>query len=190
MVYLLLAFSLVLGLGCPFEAKAATQVYFSPKDQVADRLVELIAKEKESIRIAIYCLTHRGIATALIQAKKRGVSVEMIVDPFSVKVRTPLARLAKAGIPIYVWDPIQTPEEQAKRPRSPLMHDKFCIFGKKNVWTGSFNFTNEAHRANQENVVILDEVNVVAAFQEQFNRIKKEGCRPYTEFMADKKKSK
>ena len=188
MIHLLLALTLVAGLGCPLEMQAATQVYFSPKDQVAGRLIERIDKEKQSIRIAIYCLSHSGIGRALIRAKKRGVSVEIIVDPFSVKVRTPLARLVKAGIPVYVWDPVRTPEEQEKRPRAPLMHDKFCIFGKENVWTGSFNFTNTADLVNQENAVILDEADVVAAFQAQFARIKKEGCRPYAEFVENKKK--
>ena len=188
MIYLLMVLTLVAGLGCPSETQAATQVYFSPKDQVADRLIERIDKEKQSIRIAIYCLTHSGVGRALIRAKKRGVSIEVIVDPFSVKNRTPLARLAREGIPIYVWDPVRTPEEQEKYPRGSLMHDKFCIFGKENVWTGSFNFTNTANNVNQENVVVLDEADVVAAFQAQFARIKKEGCRSYAEFVANKKK--
>jgi len=55
--------------------------------------------------MAIYSLTHRAISEALVRAKTRGVEIELIVDPFSVKARSPLVRIAAVGIPIYVWDP-------------------------------------------------------------------------------------
>lgn len=152
------------------------QVYFSPDDHVASRLVELIDKEEKSIRAAVYCLYHRGVAQALIDAKKRGVDVEVIVDPFSTKSRSPIHRMAKAGVPVYVWYPLNG---QKKR---PLMHDKFCVFGGHTVWTGSFNFTFEADRANQENAIVLKGDRVAYRYAKQYETIKRSGCLTYARY--------
>lgn len=151
----------------------APQVYFSPKDQLADRLIEMIAQETKSVHIAIYCFTHREIGKALVAAKKRGVDVQMLVDPFSVKTRTPIARMAQEGIPIYVWSPPQVKDAKGKPLRTPLLHDKFCVFGSKKVWTGSFNFTYEANRAHAENALVIDDPKIAAAFESEFQLLKK-----------------
>lgn len=167
-----------------FAFTAPPQVYFSPKDQLSDRLIRLINEETESIQTAIYCFTHRDIAKALIAAKKRGVKVEVIVDPFSVKIKTPLAKLATAGIPIYVWSPPEVKTNTGKVLRSPLMHDKFCVFGSRKVWTGSFNFTYEASRSNAENALVLDDAQVIASFQQQFLVLKEKCCVPYDDYIT------
>ena len=93
-----------------------------------------------------------------MEARKRGVNVEIIVDPFFDQgARAPLNRMAQAGIALYVWDPPPTPnvspavivDEKKHKSHKPLMHNKFRVFGHKTVWTGSFNFTSEASRNNQ-----------------------------------------
>lgn len=164
----------------------APQLYFSPQDKVDARLIALIEKEKEDIRAAVYCLTHRGIIQALSDARKRGVNVEIIVDPFTIKARAPLKRMAQTGISLYVWDPPIASHEEQEKPRKPLMHNKFCVFGKKTVWTGSFNFTSEASRANQENVVVLQDAKAAERYLEEFERVKDEGCSPFNLYLANK----
>ena len=99
---------------------------------------------------------HRGVAKALIEAKKRGVDIELIVDPYSVKVRSPLKKMADAQIPIFVWNPPPVVSNNRWKQQKPLMHEKFCIFGRDTIWTGSFNFTFQADTANCENVIVLE----------------------------------
>jgi phosphatidylserine/phosphatidylglycerophosphate/cardiolipin synthase-like enzyme len=169
-----------------FAFSESVQAFFSPRDHLAERLIQLIDQENKSLQIGIYCFTHSGIAKALIAAKNRGVAVEIVVDPFSVKTRTPLARLAKAEIPIYVWTAPIIEDEKGKFQKSPIMHDKFCIFGGKRVWTGSFNFTYQADHFNAENAILLDDPKIVAAFQEQFRMLKAKSSLPYEEFIAMK----
>ncbi|MES2345129.1 MAG: phospholipase D-like domain-containing protein [Chlamydiota bacterium] len=173
-----------------FVSGATPQIYFSPQDHLSDRLISLIHAEKESIQTAIYCFTHREIAKALIAAKKRGVKVEVIVDAFSVKIKTPLASLEKAGIPIYVFSPPEVKTNAGKVLRTPLMHDKFCVFGQAKVWTGSFNFTYEASRSNAENAVVLDDAKAVESYREHFFKLKKSSCIPYSEYLDLKKAQK
>jgi phosphatidylserine/phosphatidylglycerophosphate/cardiolipin synthase-like enzyme len=159
--------------------------YFSPYDKVEDKLIDSIAKENRSIRIAIYSLTHRKICDALIDAKQRNVDVEVVVDRASLRARTPIRKMVEAGVPVFVWDPFPNvqPHNRSQGRRS-LMHHKFCIFGDETVWTGSFNFTYEASRRHQENVVVLKDGMMVNDFKNQFNRIKLSGCTPFTTYEA------
>jgi phosphatidylserine/phosphatidylglycerophosphate/cardiolipin synthase-like enzyme len=161
--------------------KSNIKLYFSPQDHLADQLISYIDKEQKSLHVAVYCFTHRGITEALVRAKKRGVEIEVIVDPFSVKARSPVVRMAGSGIPIYVWDPGFDP---AKRKKAPIMHDKFCVFGGKSVWTGSFNFTYEADTVNRENALYIEDLEYAKKFLDQFRSMKNRGCSRYEEYLT------
>ena len=50
----------------------------------------------------------------------------------------------------------------------PLFHNKFAIFDKKVVFTGSFNWTVAANTRNQENVVVIDDEEVAKKYEAQF----------------------
>jgi phosphatidylserine/phosphatidylglycerophosphate/cardiolipin synthase-like enzyme len=157
------------------------QLYFSPEDHLADKLIALIDQESKTIYIAVYCFTHKGIVQALIRAKERGVKVEVIVDPFTLKPGVAISQLHKAHIPVFVWNP-----PASKKKRQPLMHDKFCVFGTRAVWTGSFNFTNDANLAHQENAVVIESQELAGRFQHQFHTLKHRGCKPYAEMVESK----
>ncbi len=195
-VYRLLSITLV-ALSAPSlysierEPIANYQVLFSPEDHIADQLISLIEKEKKSIRAAVYCLMHRGICNALIDAHKRGVNVEVIVDPYSVKSRSPVNKMGAAQIPVFVWDPptLESKKGRKTNKRKPLMHDKFCVLGEATVWTGSFNFTFEATNSNRENVIVLESSEVARSYLEEFKRLKKQGCVPLTDYLKEKEKS-
>lgn len=170
----------------------SVQAFFSPSDRLADRLCDLIDMEEKSIHVAIYCLTHRDVANALIEAKKRGVDVQVIVDPFSVKIRSPLKKMIDENIPVYVWDPQMKKRitKDRKFSNRHLMHDKFCVFNGEIVWTGSFNFTYDAHYQHQENAVVLESDALAKAYEEEFEYMKSHGCRKYEEFTAIHPKKK
>ena len=119
-----------------FALPADCEVVFSPKDQVAEKLIGLINQEEKIIKVATYCFTHLGIASALVKAKERGVMIEVLIDPFSMRAKSSLNRLIENGVPLFVWDHnlhLQT-HGGKKRKRKSLMHDKFCIFGDSVVW--------------------------------------------------------
>jgi len=188
MIIFQLLFFLV-GLTAPLWGSAVTShatVYFSPEDHLDKRLIEQIDKETKSIHVCIYTFTHRAIADALVEAKKRGVEVEVIVDRFSVKIKAPLQRLVDAGIPVFVWDPDRHKRKIAQR---PLMHNKFCVFTDK-VWTGSFNFTSEASGIHQENALVLQDAALASAYKGQFYTIKLRSCIPLSSYLAMRPKKK
>lgn len=152
------------------------EVYFSPDDDLQQKLISYIDKEKKAIYLAIFSFTDKEIAQALSSAHKRGVDVQVVADPSFLTDRfTKISFLEMQGVPIYMYDPKQSPNHKATY--SNLMHNKFVLFennidNRSLVWTGSFNFTKSARLSNQENVVVLSHPEIVAQYKEQFAALK------------------
>jgi len=148
-------------------------VFFSPEDKVHVILNYLIGQEKQHFAIAMFTITDKKIAQALIDAQKRGVRVELITDVSSVYGKyNKLAMLHDGNVELYLYNP-----EQTKNTVPGLMHNKFFLFkdnmhGKSLVWTGSFNATVAASKLNRENVLISEEKLYVDKFTHEFNRLK------------------
>lgn len=148
------------------------QAFFSPDDNVQDILVQLIDQEKKSIKIAIFSFTDGKIAQALIDAHRRGVMVEVIVDITGMRDKfSKIDWLKENRIKVTVYDP------RNNSIYNDIMHHKFVIFGnniggKSLLWTGSYNFTKSATLKNQENVLVLDEMHLIEKYGRQFELIK------------------
>jgi phosphatidylserine/phosphatidylglycerophosphate/cardiolipin synthase-like enzyme len=145
---------------------------FSPDDKVAVTLIDLMRVERKRIVVAIYTITHKEIAQALIEASQRGVLIEVVVDPsYGTDRYSKVPLLANNKIPIWVY---QSPMNERE---SSIMHNKFCVFEdnilhKTLIWTGSYNFTMRASTRNQENVIILDNEKIAKQYLEQFEELK------------------
>ena len=124
--------------------KTKVNVLFSPNGGCSKRLVREIENAKRTIRVQAFFFTSEPIADALIEAKKRGVEVEMIIDKSQEKQRFSRWRvLRRAGIPIY-FD-----REHA------TANNKIMLIDHHTVTTGSMNFTKAAEEKNAENLLII-----------------------------------
>ena len=163
------------------------EVFFSSQDHLAEELISMIEKERKSIKAAVYCLTHRGIVKAFKQAQERGVVIEVIVDPYSLRSKSVLKQIDKVSFPVFVWSPEPQYRElsggRRVKKRKSLMHDKFCILGDDRVWTGSFNFTLDAATAHQENALVVESRDVASAYLSEFEKIKESGCVPLKTYL-------
>jgi phosphatidylserine/phosphatidylglycerophosphate/cardiolipin synthase-like enzyme len=56
------------------------QVYFSPNGGCSDAIIKQIGEAKSTIWVQAYSFTSTPIAQALLEAHKRGVKVEVILD--------------------------------------------------------------------------------------------------------------
>ena len=185
----------VLITSCACLQAADIQVLFSPQDHVATQLIDRINNEEKQVLVAIYCLSHRGVSDALVRAKRRGVHVEVIVDPFSLRCKMALGKLTHAKVDLVVWDdsmyvPMRGGKAMRMGNRRPLMQNKFCVFGDSVVWTGSFNFTYDATFAHRENVVIIEDKELAARYKQEFQDIKSQAGRPFAEYMVHHPKKK
>ena len=147
---------------------AHSEAYFSPDDHPADRLISLINSTKRKIYGAVYMFTDALIAQALINAKKRGVDVKIIVDTATMDYEYGKGELLKEnGIDVYVF----TIQGKKAKFGTPLMHNKFALLDKQ-LWTGSFNWTKSANQKNQENVILTTNKKVYARYEKQFEILK------------------
>lgn len=119
-------------------------VYFSPKGGCTDAIINEIEQAKTEIKVQAYSFTSVSIAKALVDAHKRGIKVEAILDKSQKKERyTSATFLANSGIPTYIDS------------KHAIAHNKIMVIDKKTVITGSFNFTRAAEEKNAENVLII-----------------------------------
>lgn len=160
------------------DQKGIHEAYFSPDDDLQQKLIDYIKHEQEGIKLAIFSFTDKDIADALIDAHKRGVKIEVVADAGLLADRFgKIACLQESGIKIYLYDPNQAHRDA--KTLSHIMHNKFVLFQKNKqngplIWTGSYNFTRSARLSNKENVVVLDNVHIITKFDRQFDGLKKE----------------
>jgi phosphatidylserine/phosphatidylglycerophosphate/cardiolipin synthase-like enzyme len=107
-------------------------------------VVAELGKAKESVLIQAYSFTSAPIAKAAVDAHKRGVKVQAILDKSQRSEKySELDFLARAGIPTYI------------DAQHAIAHNKIMIIDGETVITGSFNFTKAAEEHNAENLLII-----------------------------------
>lgn len=139
------------------------QYYFPRAGQKPEPvLANIIVSAKSSVDMAIYSFTDKNIASALIEAKKRGVAVRVISDRECSQEQSQkelLNSLKSAGVPVKV------------NSHAGLMHLKVTIADRQTVTTGSFNYTYSAETENDEVFVVLNDPKVAGDFDGEFDRM-------------------
>jgi mitochondrial cardiolipin hydrolase len=150
-----------------------SEVYFSPEDHIGSRLIKLINSAQKKIYAAVYMITDKTIAQALIKAKNRGIDVQIITDKISKESIYGKAFFLKSGgICVSVFNPPESTYNSFLN-NSSIMHNKFALIDGT-LWTGSFNWTQSASQRNQENVILTDEKDVCNKYEKQFEKLKKQ----------------
>ena len=120
------------------------KVYFSPHGGCTEAVVRAVKGAQKQVLVEAYSFTSQPIAMALIEAEKRGVDVEVILDKSQEQARgTEADLISESGIPTYI--------DSAYR----IAHDKVIIIDGSKVVTGSFNFTKSAEDFNAENLLVI-----------------------------------
>ena len=136
--------------------------WFSPQDKPMTRaVVPLLAKAEKNIDIAVFFLTHKGVAKELIAAKERGVKVRVILDATAAgNGYTKHEVLRAAGIPVKIenW--------------GGKMHAKSAVIDGDTVITGSMNWTSAGEGGNDENTLIFQgNAKMAAQYQAWFDAL-------------------
>ena len=142
-------------------SKAPIQVYFSPNGGVTDAIIKEVDSAKSEVLVQAYYFTSAPIGKALIDALKRGIRVEVILDRSQVKPDgqyCPAKFFFDAGIPVYIDSAHQ------------IAHNKIMIIDRATVITGSFNFTRTAEEKNAENLLVIPSKVLAAKYLENWQR--------------------
>lgn len=135
----------------------AWKVYFSPKGGCTEAVVEALGKANRSVIVQAYSFTSAPIAKAIVDAKRRGLRVEVILDKSQVTEKYSSADfLAHEGVPTYIDS------------AHAIAHNKVMVIDDKTVLTGSFNFTKAAEESNAENLLVIQDAKLASRYSENW----------------------
>jgi phosphatidylserine/phosphatidylglycerophosphate/cardiolipin synthase-like enzyme len=118
--------------------------YFSPRGGATEAIVREINAAGREILLQAYSFTSQPIAKALVDARKRGIRIEAVLDRSQRKEKyTSADFVAHAGIPTYIDS------------AHAIAHNKIIIIDRSTLISGSFNFSRAAEEKNAENLQIL-----------------------------------
>jgi phosphatidylserine/phosphatidylglycerophosphate/cardiolipin synthase-like enzyme len=122
-------------------------------------LVEAIDAVRLSIDVAAYSLGLNSVRNALLRAHDRGVTVRIVMETGNMDRSDPQIMM-EAGIPI-VGDN-----------SDGLMHNKFMVMDRTEVWLGSMNFTDSGTYEDNNNLIRIRSSemaeNYIKEFEEMF----------------------
>jgi phosphatidylserine/phosphatidylglycerophosphate/cardiolipin synthase-like enzyme len=136
--------------GLSFSTYAGSQkieLFLLPdtKKEALRALLGLIRKARTSLHLAMFTLTHPALTDSLIEAKKRGLRVTVIVDARSALGASAksIRKLKQAGLKVLFSGGIE------------LLHYKHLIIDDQILVSGSTNWTKAAFQKNHDCFFVL-----------------------------------
>lgn len=135
------------------------EVCFSPEEPCDLKLTKLVDGAQKTLDLAIYDINLEVIIEKLLEKAKR-LRIRIVVDQRQAKGdHSQVKRLIEAGMAVRYGK------------QRGIFHHKFVIADNRIMETGSFNFTNHAAKANQENQIYLSNPVVLKRYIKRFEEI-------------------
>jgi phosphatidylserine/phosphatidylglycerophosphate/cardiolipin synthase-like enzyme len=136
---------------------SAVSVCFTPGGNCTDAIVKALIDAKRTVLVQAYSFTSAPLAKALLDAHKRGVQVQVILDKSQRTEKYSSADfLANQGVPTTI------------DANHAIAHSKVIVIDGEVVITGSFNFTKAAQEKNAENLLIMRDQALAAQYTQNW----------------------
>ena len=136
------------------------QTLFAPENNVAMRIIQELKKARRSIHFMAFSFTHKDIGEVMLKKHLAGVKVMGIFEKRMAGKYSRFKHLRENGI------------ETVKTDRNKYnMHHKVIIIDEKTVITGSYNFSENADKRNDENILIIHSPQIAKSYLEEFYRL-------------------
>jgi len=127
-----------------FGTLFSAAVVFSPKGGCTERIVQELKSARREVLVLAYSFSSKPIADALVEAKKRGAHIEIILDKSNEQ---------------ETYSDLRFFQENGLAPlidaHHAIAHNKVIIVDRRTLITGSFNFTHQAEMENGENLLVI-----------------------------------
>jgi phosphatidylserine/phosphatidylglycerophosphate/cardiolipin synthase-like enzyme len=134
--------------------------YFSPEDNVEQIILKRLQKAKSSIYFMAFSFTSARIGEMMIKKFKEGVAVYGIFERKGSKTgHCQYTKMKVEGLPVKIDH------------NRNLMHHKVIVIDGERVIMGSYNFSQNANRSNDENVLIIDNREIAREYLAEFKRL-------------------
>jgi len=129
---------------------------FSPDN--SEEIFGIIGSAKREIKLEVYEFSYTVLADALIDARSRGVSVQVVLEP-SVAANTQMSQYLLNGGVGVAW--------ASKKFHNT--HSKFAVIDDGIVLVGSTNWSKNAMLYNREASVVVYSADVARSFEKIFD---------------------
>lgn len=139
---------------------AQVETYFSPDDDPLVGLLDALQTAEAQVLVMAYTLTQDVLTEMLIEQSRNGLDVKVLMEAGQIgSSGNDFRQLQEGGV-------------DARTDRNPYnMHHKVIILDGRTVITGSYNFTRSAEERNDENLLIIEDEDLAAAYLVEFSRI-------------------
>ena len=148
-----------------FQASPATaevKAVFTSEESIKEAILTEVESAASTLELAVHDITSPMMANALLKAKQRGVKVRIVADSKQAKAKTSqMTYLIHQGIMV----------KTLRGKERGVMNHRFAVLDGKKIITGSYDWTENSEKWNHENVVILADVEAVASYQKEFDRL-------------------
>lgn len=121
-------------------------------------LVEAIDSARLSVDVAAYSLSLNSVRNALLRAHDRGATVRIVMETGNMDRSDPQI-LMEAGIPILGDN------------SDGLMHNKFIVIDKSEIWLGSLNFTDSGTYEDNNNLMRIRSTKMAENYLKEFEEM-------------------
>ena len=134
--------------------------YFSPESDTISPLLTEINSAEKSIRFMAFSFTHDTLGGAMRDRFKSGIDVRGVFEARQVDKHSEFEPMKAAGLPVV------------KDGNRGMMHHKVIVIDEDTVITGSYNFSKNAEKRNDENLLIIKgNRELAAAYLAEFEKI-------------------
>jgi phosphatidylserine/phosphatidylglycerophosphate/cardiolipin synthase-like enzyme len=135
--------------------------YFAPEDGVAAHVLDLLKSAQKSIYFIAFSFTRADFAEALIARARAGVTVQGVFESRQIQAGGAAAwnALTQAGLDV---------RQDGNRYN---LHSKVFVIDQAVVVTGSYNFTQNADKSNDESVLIIHDADIARAYQAEWQEV-------------------
>ncbi len=137
--------------------------YFAPEDEVAGKILPVLAGAQSSIFFMVFSFTRQDFSNALLERAADGVNVRGVFETRQI------AAGANQAWELLTIGGLASNVRQDGNPYN--LHHKVFIVDEAIVVTGSFNFSGNADERNDENVVIIHNPAIAAAYLAEWERV-------------------
>lgn len=132
------------------------EIHYAPVENLERIDLALLRSARKSIDIAAYSLTDHPVIEALVDARRRGVAVRVVLDPAQSHAFELLGPIAD-GVRM--------------KPPGPYMHLKAYAIDRAVLRTGSANLSASGLKKQDNDLIVLRDPKAAFAFEARFNAI-------------------
>jgi len=137
--------------------------YFSPDDGVAAHIEDQLAAATQSIYFMAFSFTRSDFAQTLLDQAEAGLTVQGVFET---------RQIAAGGDQAWLMLTQGELAGEVRKDGNPYnLHSKVFIIDKQVVVVGSYNFSNNAEDSNDENVLIIHNADIAAAYFAEWERV-------------------